>query len=280
MPDDRSPFDRRAAWLVTWTWGLAATFALLAGVLLLRALRPNGVFDPVTAVCVQAIAFLSVTAFILYLHQRERTTSDALALRPTSLGVVLLAALLGAALQVPANLIDLMIEKRWPTPEDELVQDALFLATDTRGKVVALVVAVACAGPFVEELLFRGAIYGASRQRGTAIDAALATSFVFTTTHFNVRNWPALLPVALVLGYVRTASGSALPGIALHVAFNGVTVAGLALGFASVGTQPALTPAVIAGGSAAVLALLVAIQHVAAGSEACAAARAADEGVP
>ena len=74
--------------------------------------------------------------------------------------------------------------------------------------------------------------------------AALVTGLSFVLVHADLRHWPALALVSAALSFLRVASGSLLPSLALHVTFNAAGVLALALGAASA-TRPLEVPMVV-----------------------------------
>ena len=84
--------------------------------------------------------------------------------------------------------------------------------------------------PLVEEVFVRGALFGIVLRRDGLATAMFSTSLIFVLLHGSVRDFPSLLVVALVLGYLRAASGSLLPSLGLHVAFNMVGILMLVTG--------------------------------------------------
>ena len=93
------------------------------------------------------------------------------------------------------------------------------------------VLAIAVIAPVVEEITFRGFIYGGLRTRMGVTWAVVVSSAVFAVAHsLSVGGSIVLLApslfiagVALALVYERTRS--LYPGIALHASFNAVAVA-------------------------------------------------------
>ncbi|HEY2406142.1 MAG TPA: CPBP family intramembrane glutamic endopeptidase [Polyangiaceae bacterium] len=149
----------------------------------------------------------------------------ALGLRRAPLGVCALSALLGAVLQIPISAIDDAIERRWPTPAPILAERVARIIPHSLTQAVSITLIVAVLGPLVEELFFRGALFGGMvRSRGVR-PTAIAVSACFVFAHMEINEALPLFLVALALAEVRAATGSLWPGFLLHGAFNGVTLA-------------------------------------------------------
>jgi membrane protease YdiL (CAAX protease family) len=94
----------------------------------------------------------------------------------------------------------------------------------------ALALFAVVTAPVVEEVVFRGLLYGAARQAVGPRAAILATGIAFGLVH--APPWavvPPLILLGVVLAAVGETTGSVLPCIAGHAAFNALTVAGLLL---------------------------------------------------
>jgi len=206
---------------VLWTLGifLATNFALLVVV----QMRPHAELDPVVAGAVQAAVFL--TGCSLFAGRRPgRTWSETFALRRTSLGIVLLALVLGLVVSPPAQALVDWIERLKPmSAADKAAVEAWFVPRSF-AHAVALYSFVGV-GVFAEELLFRGALYTALRPVQSAGSAAWLTAALFTLTHGEPRFWPSILALAVLLGVVRAVSGSLWPPLFLHGAFNATALA-------------------------------------------------------
>jgi uncharacterized protein len=269
--------SRPLSYGVALGWAVAATLLLVVVTQALVLLRPAARSDLVSLTLSEVAVYLLATFGVLRLHGGERDARAELALRPTHPGLVALGLALGLALLLPVDSLRQLVERRFPTPEAELAERAMLLSADTLVQKVLLVAAVVCAGPLVEELFFRGALFGAVRRGQAAAGAAIVTTIAFTLSHLDWRAWPSLLLVAAVLGYLRAASGSLLPCLALHVAFNGAGIAALFTGVSTV-TRPMPLPAgVLIFGWLLTLALLAGVQYVADKSSRALEARAEDE---
>jgi membrane protease YdiL (CAAX protease family) len=84
-----------------------------------------------------------------------------------------------------------------------------------------MVLLMVCVQPAVfEELAFRGAILEVLRGLLGLRDAIVVTALLFMVLHLAVLSFPHLLLIGLVLGYVRTRSGSLYPCMVLHFTHN------------------------------------------------------------
>ena len=71
-----------------------------------------------------------------------------------------------------------------------------------------------------EELLFRGFLQTALRQRLGAWDGAALSGALFAAMHLSVEQFFGLCVLGCVAGWYREASGSVVPAIALHATYN------------------------------------------------------------
>jgi membrane protease YdiL (CAAX protease family) len=107
---------------------------------------------------------------------------------------------------------------------------------DIVGGTTGLIVAVALIAPIGEEIVFRGFLYGALRNRlGTGAAATIA-GLIFGCAHLTTAadSWQIVPPIAffgiaMCLLYERT--GSIFPGMGAHMLLNGIAI-GVATGTA------------------------------------------------
>ena len=110
-------------------------------------------------------------------------------------------------------------------PEQAPVEEIRARAEGWQGLVLVAVLVA----PVAEEICFRGLLYPALRQRFRALPAILLTSIAFALVHLPPTTWLPLTILAVVLGWLVETTGSVVPCIAAHMAFNGLTVATLLL---------------------------------------------------
>jgi membrane protease YdiL (CAAX protease family) len=98
-------------------------------------------------------------------------------------------------------------------------------AGSSTGMRMLLVLAVISLGPFVEEVLFRGALLSALRTSLTPAWAVAISSLIFACVHLPDLHWqwyalPNLFLLGAMCAWLRIASGSLWPAIAAHAANN------------------------------------------------------------
>lgn len=109
----------------------------------------------------------------------------------------------------------------------ETMQDSVKLLQTSNDHLVLGLMAFAAVivAPMCEEVVFRGYLYPASKKFAGPWVAATFTSLVFASAHGSLA---ALLPLfifGLVLAYAYEKTGSLWAPIAIHLCFNGATVA-------------------------------------------------------
>lgn len=160
-----------------------------------------------------------------------------------------LGAGLGLAIKYPADALRVMIEEVAPTPQYELAAKEQLLRHETPTQVLALFLIIGLLGPLLEELFYRGVIFRYLALARGAAAAWVLTSLAFTITHASFRDWPSLLMVAVVLGFLRWRFESIGPSVAGHVVFNVIALVALTSGVPIVEQRPEISwPALLVSG--------------------------------
>ncbi len=212
--------------------------ALVAGVAIgVEMLRHGATFVEAAATLRSDVLLLSVCqlggialalgAGVIAVHGSDARFRDALDLRPVPAAISMLAITAGLALQFPLSELANLIAQLAPSlAPDQGAQEALQHMVHIRsvGDAIAIPLAVVAIPAVSEELLFRGLFLPSlGRRYGTGTALALS-SILFGVVH----GVPVAMIYAglagLVLGLVRLRTGSVLPCIALHGAFNAVPV--------------------------------------------------------
>jgi membrane protease YdiL (CAAX protease family) len=102
-----------------------------------------------------------------------------------------------------------LVPDEWPPPDQTVFAANVLLAV--------------LAGPFVEELLFRGLGFGLLRPFGRAL-AIVGWAAAFAAVHGLVEGFVLIFVLGLGLALMRELSGSVLPGLALHATFNAIAI--------------------------------------------------------
>ncbi len=257
-------------------WAAAAAALLILLTQALFALRPGARTNVVSLGGLEALVFVLASFGVLSVHSAGRGARQALGLRPThpALGVFGLA--LGITLQLPAQSLEQVVAHYFPLSSQELLTRSLLFRSGSVGRAVALLLVVGCVGPLVEELFFRGALFGGIRRAQSVAGAVVVSSLAFALSHLDFRQWLPLLVVAFALGYLRAVGGSLLPCLALHVGFNTVTIVGILTGVSTVTRPMQIGPGLAIAGWGATLGLLYAVQLVASRSPEAEQARLED----
>jgi CAAX protease family protein len=133
-----------------------------------------------------------------------------------AVGTFLLVAAIGALLSQlsldPAREQGLVPEE-WPPP------NAAVFAIN-----VALVV---IAGPFVEEMLFRGLGFSLLRPYGRTV-AVVGSAAAFAAVHGLLEGFVLVFVLGMGLAVMRELTDSTIPGFVLHATFNAIAIAGAA----------------------------------------------------
>ncbi|HJM29000.1 MAG: CPBP family intramembrane metalloprotease [Acidimicrobiales bacterium] len=98
--------------------------------------------------------------------------------------------------------------------------------------VVALIITVGILAPLVEELFFRGLLYGSLRKRNNLLTSEKAivrfsiviSSIIFSAIHFQLLLFPALFVVGMLFASLYERKGRLAPAIWAHVGFNATTL--------------------------------------------------------
>ena len=93
---------------------------------------------------------------------------------------------------------------------------------------VILLFALAVLAPLVEELIFRGLLYGWLAGRWGTIVAWIVSSLAFAAAHIEWKHIVLVLPLGLWFGWLRRRTGSLWPSLVAHMVNNGIAVAAAA----------------------------------------------------
>jgi uncharacterized protein len=108
-------------------------------------------------------------------------------------------------------------------PEPEGVKEAMRIAREPSAFLVSLALFAGLA-PLVEELVFRGLLFGWIQGRWGGGPAFVVSSLAFAAAHVEPAHVILVLPLGLLFGWLRWRTDSLWPSLAAHMANNGLAV--------------------------------------------------------
>jgi membrane protease YdiL (CAAX protease family) len=181
--------------------------------------------EPLGLGLAQLIALGTVLFVGTRLAHGDRSLREALRIRAVPLSVAGLAALAGFALHFPlVELMNVLSEAiPWLALDEDVVRRLEELTRiDTPLRAIGALVAVVVVAASTEELVFRGLLLPALRPRLGAAGAIVLTAVLFGVFHGAPFVAVYASIAGLVLGTIAVRTGSVVPCIAFHGAFNAV----------------------------------------------------------
>jgi membrane protease YdiL (CAAX protease family) len=158
-----------------------------------------------------AVALLSVVVAVLPLG---RAAIPALGLRPANWKYVVFGALGTMVLSVGVSQFGL--QPQGMKQVFEIVHDL--------GQLGMSLLLLAVLAPLVEELVFRGLLYGWLAGRWGKTVGWIASSLAFAAAHTEPAHIILVLPLGLLFGWLRQRTDSLLPSVVAHIANNGLAL--------------------------------------------------------
>lgn len=165
-------------------------------------------------------------AVVLALVARDLRAADRrvriLAVLPKPDGRTVLTTVGGLAIsQIPLAILALQGNTIWQMGTAEKLAIGKALAASGGASSIGLVAATVVVAPVVEELLYRGYLLGALRERMPGFAAVLVSALLFVfVLHFEPSNIVAALCLGLATGWCALRTHSLLPGLIVHMASN------------------------------------------------------------
>lgn len=157
---------------------------------------------------------LGFCAVALAIAPLGRAALPALGIRPAHWRPIVLGVIGTVALSVAVSQLGI---------EPKAMKEAVDIAREP-GAVPRSLVILALLAPAVEELVFRGLLYGWIAGRWGTIAAWLASSIAFAVAHYEPAHIILVLPLGLLFGYLRRRTDSLLPSLVAHIVNNGFAV--------------------------------------------------------
>ena len=117
----------------------------------------------------------------------------------------------------------LSVTVSWIGPEPEGMKQVMELAQN-RGKLLPSLFAFALLAPMVEELVFRGLLYGWIEGRWGSRVALVVSSLAFAAAHYEPAHILLVLPLGFLFGWLRRRTNSLMPSLVSHIVNNGFAV--------------------------------------------------------
>ena len=145
----------------------------------------------------------------------------AFAWRRCSRRLVLASLLAGAVIAPLVSVLASFLAARSENLDPSRLEamERLLLDGPTFGRMMVLAVVLLVA-PLFEEMIFRGFAWHAIESSSSPLVAWLLTSLLFVGYHGDPLHIAALLPLSLVLGWLRMVSNSLWPSLAAHFGHN------------------------------------------------------------
>jgi membrane protease YdiL (CAAX protease family) len=192
-----------------WSLLLFGVALVVIGAVVLRFLPLQEMLDLLGAFF--AIGFLAVVAAVAPLG---RAAIPALGLRPANWKYIVFGALGTMALSVAVSQVGL---------EPEGMKQVLDVVRDLHQLALSLLL-LAVLAPLVEELVFRGLLYGWLAGRWGKNVGWIVSSLAFAAAHTEPAHIVLVLPLGLLFGWLRKRTDSLLPSVVAHIANNGLAL--------------------------------------------------------
>ncbi len=206
MPSDANPLMQKAYRPIPGWSLLVFPVACAAMVPLAGWFLPQ---PPAMLPILGAFFAIGLLAVVVAVAPLGRAALPALGLRPAPWKFLVFGPLATLALSVAVS--QLGIEPQGMKQVIELVPK----------QIAPSLLLLAVLAPIVEELVFRGLIYGWVAGRWSTMAALIVSSLAFAAAHFEPAHIVLVLPLGLLFGWMRRRTDSLLPSLVAHVLNNG-----------------------------------------------------------
>lgn len=157
---------------------------------------------------------IGLCAVLLAVAPLGRAAAPALGLRPAGWRPVVFGMIGTIALSVGVSQLGI---------EPKAMKEVTDMMHET-GMLAPGLIALAFLAPVVEELVFRGLLYGWIAGRWGTVAAWIVSSVTFALAHYEPAHILLVLPLGILFGYLRRRTDSLLPSLAAHIFNNGFAV--------------------------------------------------------
>jgi membrane protease YdiL (CAAX protease family) len=198
-------------------WWALAIFVVVVLLLWVQAgwlLHDRGMLTLLAAFFVAALIALSIA-----MAPMGRAAVPALGFRRVGWRPLVLGSVVALALSIAVSQVGL---------EPQGIKEAMEVVREP-GMLVPSLAVIAGLAPLVEELVFRGLLYGWVAGRWGTVAAWIVSSLAFAAAHIEPAHIILVLPLAFWFGWLRRRTDSLLPSLVAHMVNNGFAVAAAAL---------------------------------------------------
>ena len=192
-----------------WSLGLFGVALVAIGFGVLRFLPPHEMLDLLGAFF--AIGFLAV---VVAVAPMGRAAIPALGLRGANWKYIVFGALGTMALSVAVSQVG---------PQPEGMKQVFEIVRDLHQLGLSLLL-LAVLAPLVEELVFRGLLYGWLAGRWGRTVGWIVSSLAFAAAHTEPAHIILVFPLGLLFGWLRQRTDSLLPSLVAHIANNSLAL--------------------------------------------------------
>jgi membrane protease YdiL (CAAX protease family) len=154
---------------------------------------------------------IGLAAVLVAVAPLGKAALPALGFRPANWKYPLFGALGTLALSVAVSQLGI---------EPKGMKQVIEVVREPRQLVISLLL-LAVLAPLVEELVFRGLLYGWVAGRWGSLPALVVSSLAFAAAHFEPAHIVLVLPLGLLFGWLRRRTDSLLPSLFSHIVNNG-----------------------------------------------------------
>lgn len=213
---------RPLSFLGAAAWTIGVVLLLDVAVSVTEALRPGAITDLVSVTACHVLSYSIVVFAMLRVYAPETPVRRVVALRTTPPLWTVLAGAIGAGVYPALNVVDMLVARRYPQSKDDIERFGRLMTASTLGRRVFLATSLLVLMPVAEEVFFRGVLFGGLERQRKGATVIFATALYFAVARADVPSFASVLALGLVLGWLRSRSGSIVPPIVAQAAFFAV----------------------------------------------------------
>lgn len=212
--------------LCVWVFVSVVAAQLLVGWLTILIVGKNNAGSPAVTAIYSLISYLLALALIIFVPTRFvkkwKTSREELGLKelPTWTDIGLAPVGFVVSLILAAGLAAVFSIFPWFNINE--AQNVGFSAYLAGGEKLVAFVTLVILAPTVEEVIFRGFLYGKLRVKLGAVSSILITSLIFAILHFQWNVGVNVFALSVVLCTLREVTGTIYASILTHMIKNGV----------------------------------------------------------